>query len=190
MFIDYITLMLINMVAGLFLLAYYVYQGLDDTHQKRWIPGFGMTGGIALATGLHMIWTWPIIGSFNIAFGETTVLFGILFIGAAVALAQGWDLLTIAIYAFFAGIAAIVVGLRIINLGLTRQPLLSGMGFILTGLGGVFAAPTLYLKTNRTWRLLGAAVLIVAALIWALTGYLAYWEHLDSFQKWTPAPMR
>ena len=190
MFIDYITLMLINKVAGLFILAYYVYQGLDDTYQKRWIPGFGMTGGIALATGLHMIWTWPVIGSFNIAFGETSVLFGILFIGAAVALAQGWDLLTIAIYAFFAGIAAVVVGLRIINLGLTRQPLLSGIGFILTGLGGVFAAPTLYLKTNRTWRLIGAAVLIVAALIWALTGYRAYWEHLDSFQKWTPAPMR
>lgn len=28
MFIDYITLMLINMVAGLFLLAYYLYKGL------------------------------------------------------------------------------------------------------------------------------------------------------------------
>lgn len=190
MFIDYITLMLINMVAGLFLLAYYVYQGLDGTDQKRWIPGFGITGGVALATGLHMIWTWPIGGSFNIAFGETTVLFGILFVGSAIALAQGWDLLTVAIYAFFAGLVAIVVGLRVINLGLTKQPLLAGIGFILTGLGGVFAAPTLYLKTNRTWRLIGAAVLILAALIWALIGYMAYWGHLDTFQKWVPTPMR
>jgi putative membrane protein len=190
MFIDYITLMLINMVAGLFILAFYVYQGLDGTNQKLWIPGFGMTGGIALATGLHMIWTWPITGSFNIAFGEMAVLFGILFITASIALAQGWDLLTVAIYAFFAGIAAIVVGLRIMNLGLTQQPLLAGIGFILTGLGGVFAAPTLYLKTNRTWRLIGVAVLIIAALIWALTGYLAYWAHLDTFQKWVPIPMR
>lgn len=189
MFIDYITLMLVNMVAGLFLLAYYVYQGIDDTDQ-RWIPGFGMTGGIALATGLHMIWTWPINGSFNIAFGETTVLFGILFIGAALSLAQGWELLTVAIYAFFAGLVAIVVGLRLINLGLTQQPLLAGIGFILTGLGGVFAAPTLYLKTNRTWRLIGAIVLVVAALIWALIGYMAYWNHLDTFQKWVPSPMR
>lgn len=190
MFIDYITLMLINMVAGLFLLAYYVYQGLDSPHQKQWIPGFGMTGGIALATGLHMIWTWPIAGSFNIAFGETTVLFGILFITTAIVLAQDWDLLTVAIYAFFAGITAIVVGLRIINLGLTNQPLLSGIGFILTGLGGVFAAPTLYLKTNRIWRLLGAAVLVAAASIWAGTGYFAYWNHLESFQKWVPLLMR
>lgn len=190
MFIDYITLMLINMVAGLFLLAHYVYQGIDSPHQKRWVPGFGMTGGIALATGLHMVWTWPIGGSFNIAFGETTVLFGVIFLAAAIALAQGWELLTVAIYAFFAGIAAVVIGLRIINLGLTNQPLLSGIGFILTGLGGVFAAPTFYLKTNRTWRLLGAAVLVAAALVWAFTGYFAYWGHLESFQKWVPIPMR
>jgi putative membrane protein len=190
MFIDYITLMLINMVAGLFLLAYYLYKGLDSPHQKQWIPGFGVTGAIALTTGLHMIFTWPITGSFNIAFGEPSVLFGILFIGTAIALAQGWELLTLAIYAFFAGLAALVIGIRIINLGLTKQPFLSGIGFILTGLGGIFAAPTLHFKTNRTLRLVGAVVLVVAALIWALTGYLAYWSHLESFGKWVPSPMR
>lgn len=190
MFIDYITLMLINMVAGLFLLAYYLYKGLDSPHQKHWIPGFGITGAVALTTGLHMIFTWPVIGSFNIAFGEPSVLFGILFVGTAIALAQGWELFTLAIYAFFAGLAAMVIGIRIINLGLTKQPFLSGIGFILTGLGGIFAAPTLHFKTNRTLRLVGAAVLVAAALIWALTGYLAYWGHLESFGKWVPSPMR
>lgn len=59
MFINYITLMLINLVVGLFLLAGYVYLGLSEAHQKRWIPGFGMVGAIALTTGLHMIFTWP-----------------------------------------------------------------------------------------------------------------------------------
>jgi hypothetical protein len=57
MFIDYITLMLINMVAGLFILAYYVYSGIDGADRTRWIPGFGMSGAIALTTGLHMIFT-------------------------------------------------------------------------------------------------------------------------------------
>lgn len=57
MFIDYITLMPIDMVAGLFILAYYVYSGLDGADRKRWIPGFGMTGAIALTTGLHTIFT-------------------------------------------------------------------------------------------------------------------------------------
>jgi hypothetical protein len=58
-------------------------------------------------------------------------------------------LLTLAIYVFFAGIAAVVIGIRIMNLGLTKQPFLSGVGFILTGLAGICAAPTLYLKINR-----------------------------------------
>lgn len=190
MFVNYIPLMLINMVAGLFILASYVYLGLDGTQQKRWIPGFGMTGAIALTTGLHMIFTWPLPGSFNIAFGEMSVLFGILFIGASLSLANEWELLTVTIYAFFAGVAALVIGLRILNLGLTRQPILSAIGFILSGLSGICAAPALYLRTNHTLRLIGSIVLVAAALIWAFTGYMAYWGHLADYSKWVPYPMR
>ena len=190
MFVNYIPLMLINMVAGLFILASYVYLGLDGTQQKRWIPGFGMTGAIALTTGLHMIFTWPVPGSFNIAFGEMSVLFGILFIGASLSLANEWDLLTVTIYAFFAGVAALVIGLRILNLGLTRQPILSAIGFILSGLSGICAAPALYLRTNHTLRLIGSIVLVAAALIWTFTGYMAYWGHLADYSKWVPYPMR
>jgi putative membrane protein len=191
MFIDYITLMLINMVAGLVLLAGFVYQGVGHAYAKQWIPGFGIAGAIALVTGLHMTLTWPIRGSYNIAFGETSVMFGILLVGASISLAMGWDLLSLGIYAFFAGLAAVVIGVRMINLELTRQPLLSGIGFILTGLGGIASAPTLlYLSTNRTWRILGAAILLGAALIWAFTGYLSYWNHLEMFQKWVPVPQR
>jgi putative membrane protein len=190
MFIDYITLMLINLSAGLFLLAAYVYQGLDDPLQKRWIPGFGVVGAIALVTGLHMIFTWAVPGSFNIAFGETSVLFGILFAGTAWALAVGWDLITLAIYGFFAGLAAALIGIRIINLGLTKAPLLSGTGFILTGLGGIFAVPTLYWKSQRSLRVIGAIILVLAALIFAFIGLGAYWSHLEQFSNWKPLPMR
>lgn len=196
MLIDYLTLMLVSMTAGFFLLAYYIYQGLDDENPQRWAPGFAMTGFIALITGLHMSMTWPLPGSFNIAFGEMSVLFGILFLGAALALWKGWEMLTVSIYAFFAGVAAVVVGTRIINLGMTKRPLLSGMGFILSGLGGLFAwlcclaKPILSLQTSRVLRIMGAIVLIGAALIWALTGYMAYWEHLEGFSEWVPATLR
>ena len=196
MLIDYLTLMLVSMTAGLLLLAYYVYRGLDDENPQRWVPGFVMTGFIALITGLHMSLTWPLPGSFNIAYGEMSVLFGILFLGAALALWKGWEMPTVAIYAFFAGVAAVVVGARIINLGMTKRPLVSGMGFILSGLGGIFAwlcclaKPILSLQTNRMLRAIGALVLVGAALIWALTGYMAYWEHLASFAEWIPATMR
>jgi putative membrane protein len=190
MFIDYITLMLINLAAGLFLLAAYVYRGLDDPIQKRWIPGFGVVGAIALVTGLHMIFTWTIPGSFNIAFGETSVLFGVLFTATAWSLAVGWELITLAVYGFFAGLAATLIGIRIINLGLTQTPLISGAGFILTGLGGIFAVPTLHWKSQRSLRVLGAIILVLAALIFTVIGLRAYWAHLAQFSTWKPLPMR
>jgi putative membrane protein len=186
MFIDYITLMLMNLVAGLVLLATYVYFCLDESNQKRWVPGFGMVGAIALVTGLHMTFTWPVIGSFNIAYGETSVLFGILFIGTSLALAMSWDLLTLSIYGFFAGLVSLLIGVRFINLGLTPTPLRVGIAFILVGLGGVFSAPTLYFKKNRLLRTIGAIVLLVAALIFTHIGLDAYWAHLETFSTWQP----
>ncbi|HEY9296458.1 MAG TPA: DUF981 family protein [Phormidium sp.] len=94
-------------------------------------------------------------GSFNIAFGETTVLFGILFVGTSFTLAMGWDLLTLGVYGFFAGLVSLLIGFRIINLGLIPISLPAGIGFILVGLGGIFSAPTLYLKQSVSaeyWR--------------------------------------
>ncbi|MBW4537746.1 MAG: DUF981 domain-containing protein [Myxacorys chilensis ATA2-1-KO14] len=190
MFIDYITLMLINLAAGLSLLSAYVYRGLDEPIQKRWVPGFGVVGAIALVTGLHMVFTWAVPGSYNIAFGETSVLFGILFVGTAWALAAGWELITLAAYGFFAGLAATLIGIRIINLGLTQTPLVTGVAFILTGLGGIFAAPTLHWKSTRSLRTVGALILGLAALIFTVIALKAYWSHLEGFSNWKPLPMR
>ena len=190
MFIDYVSLMLINLAAGLALLAAYVYFGLGSSNQKRWIPGFGVVGAIALVTGLHMTLTWPIPGSFNIAFGETTALFGILFVGTSLTLAMGWELLSLGIYGFFAGLVSLVIGLRFINLGLTPIAVPAGIGFILVGLGGIFSALTLSPKAPRFLRVIGSIVLIVAALIFAFIGLSAYWAHLADFSMWQPLPAK
>lgn len=186
MFIDYVTLMLINLAAGLTLLAGYVYFGLGSSNQRRWIPGFGVAGAIALVTGLHMTFTWPIPGSFNIAFGETSVLFGILFVATSLTLALGWELFSLGIYGFFAGLVSLLIGFRIINLELIPISLLAGIGFILVGLGGILSAPTLSLKEHRFLRTMGAIVLIAAALIFAYIGLISYWVHLASFSTWQP----
>jgi len=178
------------MVAGLITLAFYIFRGLDDPNQQRWAPAFVMPGILALVIGLHLSMTWPLPGAYNAAYGDLSVLFGLLFLGAAVALAKGMDLLPLAIYAFFAGLAAMFVGVRFIHLGLSGTPVITGLGFILTGLGGIFAAPVLYLRRNRFLRTIGALVLAGAAAIWALTGYVSYWIHLDSFAKWLPHTMR
>jgi putative membrane protein len=191
MFIDYVGLLLINMMIGYVLLAAYVYRGLDDPLNKRWVPGFAMVGVIAFVFGGHMVMTWPIIGQYNDAFGEMSVLLGIIFLGAAFAIGKGWSLTMVAVYAFFAGLAAMDLGACIISMKMTLVPNLSGAGFILSGLGGVMAAPTLlWFRNNRPFRTLAAMILLAAALIWAVTVYPEYWMHMKAFAKWVPLTMR
>ncbi len=92
--------------------------------------------------------------------------------------ARGWSLLPLSIYAFFAGWAAVVIGVRIIHLGLTPAPLVPGAGFILTGLGGVFAGLVLWKHEAKALRLAGVLVMLAAAGIWAFTAVMAYWGHM------------
>jgi putative membrane protein len=190
MFIDFLDLMLINLFAGLSLLALYIYKNPGDSDQISWVPGFATVGVIALITGFFMVFTWPLPSSFNIAFGSPSILFGALFLAAAFALAKGWELSKLAVYAFIAGTVAIVIGARIIDLEMTRNPALSGVGFILTGLGGAASAIFLYYRTLRSirWlRMLLVMVILAAAAIWGYTAYDALWGHLESFLGWTPA---
>jgi putative membrane protein len=180
MFIDYVTLMLINMTAGLFILALFLLKDIDRQNNQFWAPAFALPGMIAVICGFAMTFSWPLPKPYNIAYGETSVLLGFLFLAAALSIAKRWELFPLGIYAFFAGLAAVFIGIRIIDLSLTSEPLISGIGFILTGSGGVFAE-IIILNRSRKWlRIVAAAILIAAAIIWARTGYLAYWMHLNT----------
>lgn len=190
MFIDYLTLIMINMVAGTAILAYYLWRGLDEEDQRPYAAAFFGVGLLSLITGLHLSFNWPLPGSYNVGYGDTTTLFGVVFLITGLALWQGWNLTPVAIYAFFAGIDAIIVGVRIFSLQLTKEPLLSAIGFILAGLGGIGAAPFfMWFRNNRMVRLLGVLLLLATALLWAVTFYGSLWGHLESFQDWLPPTM-
>jgi putative membrane protein len=190
MFIDYLTLIMINLVAGTALLAYYLWRGLDEVDQRPYAAAFFGVGLVALITGLHLSFNWPLPGSYNIGYGEATTLFGTVFLGTAIALWNGWNLLPVAIYAFFAGIDAVIIGLRIFSLQLTKEPLISAVGFVLSGLGGMSAAPFfLWFRNNRTARWIGVLLLATTALIWGVTFYGSLWTHMESFSEWVPPTM-
>jgi putative membrane protein len=178
MFIDYVTLMLVNMVAGLVTLAWFLWADLDKPHTARWAPAFAIPGLVAVVCGFAMSFTWPLPKPYNVAFGEPSVLLGVLFLAAAWCLAKEWDLSGLGIYSFFAGWVGVVIGIRIIQLNLTQMPGLAGAGFILTGLGGVLAGFILTHRSNIILRRVGSAVLALSASIWAMTAYMAYWFHL------------
>ncbi len=186
MFIDYLPLMLINMAAGLLIVVSFLTKGLESKDQKMWSSGFLMAGTIALISGFHMTLNWPLPGSYNVAFGEMSILFGIIFMGAGFSIFYGLSLVPVAIYAFFAGAAAVVIGFRILGLKMTREPFISGIGFILTGLSGMLALLYLRLWRNKTIRFIATVIIILAAIIWLRTGYMAYWTHLSDLSQWKP----
>jgi putative membrane protein len=190
MFIDYVALMLVNMTAGFVVLAVFLLSGLNG-ERRRWATPFAMVGLVAFLCGLHMIFRWPLPGAYNSAFGETSVLLGVIYLGIALSLAKEWNLAPLAFYGVLAAAVAVILGVRILDLKMTAQPQLSGVGFILSGLGGILAALAFCAPTGKGLRAMGALALILAAIIWALTGFMAYWMHMgsDNFKDWKPATM-
>jgi len=188
--IDFLAVMLVAVGAGLGLLALYLYFNPAPENRPTWGFGFGATALILAATAIPMIVTWPLPGSYNVAYGEPALMFGALFTVAGLALVFRLDLLGPAIWGFFAGIAAVVVGWNIIGLKMSSSPWVAGLGFILAGLGGILTLPAVGFKGQRWVSLLAAAVLAVGAIIFLYTGFLSYPGHMADFAKYVPAYMK
>ena len=191
MYIVYLTLMLVNMAAAFLILALYIYRGLPCNDRRGWIPAFAITGFVALVTGLHMTFVWPMPGVYNMAFGEPSVMVGVLFLSGAWVIGKCWDITPLSVYAFLAGIAAVIIGIRFIDLGISQEPLAAGVGLMLSGLSGVLALPVIYLgprslTLSRIIQLLAVVMLVAAAVLWAYTSYVTYWGHMESFRNWNP----
>lgn len=186
MFIDYIPLLLVNMAAGFLVLAFYLMRGITGEDRAKWAPAFGIVGLVALTCGLHMAWTWPLISSYNIAYGETSVMLGAAYLGIAWSLQKGWSPAVVGIYSFLAGMASVLLGVRILVLHMTNLPNLTCAGFVLSGLGAMLFGPAARAKGSRGLRATAAVVLILAALMWAGIAGLGYWGHMSGFSKWQP----
>lgn len=185
---DYLTLMLTNMVAGQVLLAWYLLAGLGRPAewQARWAPGFLAVGIVGLASGLHLALTWPLqppAALYNALYGETTVLFAVAFLAAAVALWKHWDLLPTAVYGAIAGLAPIAIAAAMLEHGLTARPWLSAIGFVLSGLAGPLTAGAVAMRRRGALAVASALVLFIAAGIWLLTALMAYWMHIGNMAR-------
>lgn len=189
MFIDYVTMLLVNMAAGLLVLAVYLFGQSGEEERNWWSVALGAAGFVALVGGLHMTFTWPLPGSFNVVFGEMSIFFGVIFLGIALSVWRDWSLVPVAVYALLPGAVAILLGIRLMQLEMTQSPMLAGVGFILSGLGGMLVLPATLLKKSGFVRAIASLVLIVAAGIWVLIGFGAYWGHVESMNEWEPPTM-
>jgi putative membrane protein len=184
-FVDYLTLMLLNMVVGLVLFSLFMWRFIEKS-PKKLVPGFLLTGFIALATGLPMTLTWPLPQAYNIPYGELTVALGGLLFVTGISLIAGWDLLSIGIYAFFVGAASIVLAIRFLALNLTNEPVVAFLGLLLTGATAILALPALAMPKQKWLRWLVALAALASAVIWAIVVFPAYWQHMEDFAKYAP----
>lgn len=186
-FVDFITLLLANMAGGLFILALYLLFGLNNPSAKGWAAAFAVVGLVAFVAGMFMTLTWPVKNTpqfkavwANMAYGETSVLLGVLFLGAALAVAKGWDLVPLAVYGVVAGGVGVLLGVGLL-VQLPKMPVVAGIGFILTGGAGVLLLPAVLCRRTLLLRLLVSAALAAAGVIWAITTVQAYWGHLARY---------
>ncbi len=190
MFIDFLTLVMINLVAGTALLAFYLWRGIDEKDQRGYAAAFFGVGLVSLVTGLQISFTWPLPGSYNVGYGDATTLFGVVFLATSIALYFGSSLIPVGLYAFFAAIDAIIVGIRIFALNLTQEPVVSAVGFVLAGLSGLGVFPFLmWFRENKMVRWIGIALLVATTVVWGVTFYGSLSAHMASFSKWVPATM-
>ncbi len=187
MFIDYLPMMLVNMSAAFLILAFYLMIGIEAEDRAKWAPAFGIAGLVAFLSGLHIIFTWPLPSIYNIAFGETSVLLGASYLGICWSVRKGWSPAVVGIYSALGGLAAALLGVRMLMLGQTARPLLTCVGFCISGLGALLFGLAARTGAGRGLRVLTGVVLIVAALMWALVGGLGYWGHMSHFVDWKPA---
>lgn len=140
----YNTIMAVAVGAGLIglvLLGRQLLTRPGDVSAEGWALTFGILGGILTATGLHMTLTWPLAaGGFafdNIIFGETSLAFGVLLLGAS-------------FYLWRRGSAALATADPVAALTKVTKPLtifvaLLGLSLIAIAIAGVtyqlFAAP-------------------------------------------------
>ncbi len=178
---DYITLMLVNTAAGLLVLAAFFYRGLASPRPQLFAPVLAAAGLVSLLVGLHMVYTWPIKGGgafANVIFGEPAVLFGAILLAAALCVGKHWPLNGVALLGLIGGVVAIVIGVRVWNAWLTKSPEITCVGFVLTGLIGLLALPTI---ANPVKVLRGCTSLItlLACLLWLAVGVMSYWAHIE-----------
>ena len=196
MFVDYLTVMMVAVVAGAVLTIVYGLMFLDASlaDQRPWGWAFGIVGLLLGVTGLHLVLTWPLPGAYNIVMGEPALYFGLVLLGTAFAIRAGESLMPLAVLAIFGGLANIFLSIAMLAHGLSRNPPLWALAYAAIGLAAVLSPLVVHrVRTLRWVPLVAGGLLAIGALIFALGGYGAYLEHTSAqggFAKWVPPAMR
>ncbi len=191
MFIDYLTIMMVAVVVGTLLAAWYGWRFLDAPAElvRPWGWSFLATGLLLAIPALHLTLTWPLPGGNNIIMGEPALYFGVLLSLAGLIILIGHDLRPLAWLSLPGGIVLVVIAGAILQHGLTRSPAMWAIAYGTIGIAGMLVPVSFRIPPLR---LIAAGLLVVGAAIFAIGAVGAYLEHPgpDNFGQWRPLPLR
>lgn len=147
--------------------------------------GVLMLGVFAFIMATWMNTTWPIVGSYNILFGEIYAGYGIVLIVGSLSYLLGYDLKAASYLAAILGIWGLTDAYGILVNSMTNEPLVSAAMYVFGSLAGLLSP----IATHRPGRLVATAIvvfLVLFAFIAGFIGFEASLHHLTAFAKYTP----
>ena len=158
--------------------------GLVDEHGKNVRLGLaialGATGLYLFIAGLFISVRWPFTllgGIYNVLFGGSASLAGLVLLSASVALFLNVGLREVSYFAVVLGVYLVVDAVSIIRYGLTSTPPLSTAMYLAAAVAAFLSTPITH--TNNKWlRWLFTVAALLFALVWIYEAANTTMSHL------------
>lgn len=154
--------------------------------------GKGLRGGLSIAlaangvylflSGMMFNYLWPLRetagGSYDVLFGGSSALAGLVLLATAAALWYNQGLKGISYFATVIGIFLIVDAISILNYGLTRDPQFSAILFLAPAITSFLSIPATH-SDNKVFRWIFAIAAFLFALAWIFMAAETTHGHLE-----------
>ena len=142
----------------------------------------GASGLYLFLTGIAISFIWPFGaisgGLYNVLFGGVAALGGLLLLAISVVLFLNSSLAPVSYFAVVVGTYAVVGAYAMVSYGLTKEPLVSALGYLAFAVTAFLSVPATH-SDNRWLRWLFAAFAFLFALAWVIQAAGFTLEHLQ-----------
>lgn len=148
--------------------------------RKGLAAAIGVCGAYLFLTGLAISLTWPFAmsgGAYNVLFGGVATLGGLLLLATSATLFLNANLAAVSYFALVAGLYAAVDAFAMVNYGLTKDPMLSALGYLSFSATAVLSVPATHTE-NKALRWIFAIFAILFAIAWGYQAANFTWSHL------------
>lgn len=136
----------------------------------------GTSGLYLFLTGIAISFIWPFGaisgGLYNVLFGGVPALGGLLLLGGSIALFLNSSLAPVSYFAVVVGLYAVVGAYAMVSYGLTKEPLVSALGYLSFSVTAFLSVPATH-SDNKRLRWIFAVFAFLFALAWVIqaTGF-------------------